>query len=142
MQHSAGLLIVSGDRLLLLKRARSTGNGGTWGLPGGRLEFGESRYQGACRETAEEVARVPDHRVADRVCVPRNGRRYDVFICRARRRLRRRWVPDLNHEHTAFRWADLAWCRRNRDRLHPVVRALVEDRSSRRRIRAIARRPR
>lgn len=139
MRHSAGLLIISGDRLLLLKRARTAGNGGTWGLPGGRLDAGESRYEAACRETREELRKVPPHEVADAVTVRRGRRHYEVFICRARPRLARRWQPDLNPEHEAFRWADLSWCERNLDRLHPVVRHLVADETHRRRVRRAAR---
>lgn len=139
MQQSAGLLIISGGRLLLLKRAQTAGNGGTWGLPGGRLDNGESRYEAACRESREEMRRVPPHQVADALTVSRGRRRYDVFVCRARRRLQRAWRPDLNPEHVDYRWADLRWCRSNLEQLHPVVRELVADKDHRRRVRRVAR---
>lgn len=142
MRHSAGLLIISGDRMLLLKRAKTTGNGGTWGLPGGRLDQSEARYAGACRESTEELRQVPKHVVADSICVARGRRgrrRYDVFVCRARRKLVRAWKPTLNAEHLDYRWADLSWCRGHVDVLHPVVRALVEDRGHRQRLRRVTR---
>lgn len=34
----AGLFIVSGDMVMLLKRHPDSGNGGTWGLPGGNQD--------------------------------------------------------------------------------------------------------
>jgi len=49
-----GVLIHDGDRLLVMLRAGAHG-AGTWGLPGGHQEFGESPEQTAVRETAEET---------------------------------------------------------------------------------------
>ncbi|MCK4564457.1 MAG: NUDIX domain-containing protein [Verrucomicrobia bacterium] len=57
-----GVLVVFDDRILLGKRhedplkADSLLNGaGTWTMPGGKLEFGESFEDGACREVLEET---------------------------------------------------------------------------------------
>ncbi len=50
---TAGVAVVDDGRILLVKRA----DDGTWCLPGGRLEFGESAAAGAAREFAEETGR-------------------------------------------------------------------------------------
>ncbi|MFJ4833676.1 NUDIX hydrolase [Streptomyces sp. NPDC088747] len=43
-----------GDDVLLGRRINTFGHG-TWGLPGGHLEVGESLAEAACRELAEET---------------------------------------------------------------------------------------
>lgn len=54
-RDAAGCLIVAGDRVLLLQRsADSYPEPLKWGIPGGRLESGETPWQAAIRETLEE----------------------------------------------------------------------------------------
>jgi 8-oxo-dGTP pyrophosphatase MutT (NUDIX family) len=53
---AAGLLVLRGDSVLLQHRAQWSHEGGTWGVPGGALDAGESALQGALREAAEEAA--------------------------------------------------------------------------------------
>jgi ADP-ribose pyrophosphatase YjhB (NUDIX family) len=47
--------IFQGDRVLLVRRARSPGKG-FYSLPGGRVEYGESLHQALAREVDEETA--------------------------------------------------------------------------------------
>jgi 8-oxo-dGTP diphosphatase len=53
-QVGVGVLITKDDRVLLMKRKNSHGDG-TWSAPGGHLEYGELTEQCAIREAQEEV---------------------------------------------------------------------------------------
>lgn len=138
-KRSAGLLVVAGKRILLLRRSRRSGNGGTWGLPGGQLDRREPVYAAAVRESIEELAGLPRHAVVGHAAVQRRARRYEVLACRVPRDTRRAWAPTLNHEHDDWRWVTRSWCREHRHRLHPVVRALVDDPAGRRWLRDMVR---
>ncbi len=56
-RHGAGILFTNGKRALLLRRAEKVGKG-TWGIPGGRAEFGEEPIETAKRESKEEIGQV------------------------------------------------------------------------------------
>ena len=52
-----GAVAVAGDRLLLVRRGREPGRG-SWSVPGGRVEAGESLADAVVRELAEETGVV------------------------------------------------------------------------------------
>jgi 8-oxo-dGTP pyrophosphatase MutT (NUDIX family) len=56
---AAGLLVRSGDLVLLQHRALWSHHGGTWGLLGGARHRGESAAAAAAREAAEEAGLDP-----------------------------------------------------------------------------------
>jgi 8-oxo-dGTP diphosphatase len=53
---AAGLLLADGGTVLLQLRARWAHQGGTWSIPGGARERGESSVAAALREAREEMA--------------------------------------------------------------------------------------
>lgn len=56
---AAGVLVrhrdTDGDWYFLARRSEYTHRGGSWGIPGGALDYGEEPLAGALREFAEEV---------------------------------------------------------------------------------------
>ncbi|MGB0100986.1 MAG: NUDIX hydrolase [Nocardioides sp.] len=52
---AAGLLVADGGRLLLQLRAGWAHQGGTWSVPGGARERGETAVEAALREAHEEL---------------------------------------------------------------------------------------
>lgn len=52
-------IFVLRDGRLLLGKRKGFGEG-TWGLPGGNMEFGETMLEGASRELAEETGLIAD----------------------------------------------------------------------------------
>jgi ADP-ribose pyrophosphatase YjhB (NUDIX family) len=54
VQATTGVVVVEEGRILLVRRA----DDGSWCLPGGRLEVGESLRAGAAREFTEETGRA------------------------------------------------------------------------------------
>ena len=50
-----GAVVLNGHRVLLVQRGRDPGKG-TWGLPGGVLELGETLAEGLRREVMEECS--------------------------------------------------------------------------------------
>jgi 8-oxo-dGTP diphosphatase len=56
---AAGLLVAERGTVLLQLRARWSHQGGTWSIPGGARERGESAVEAALREAREEMAIDP-----------------------------------------------------------------------------------
>ena len=76
-KQSAGVLLISGRRFLLLERAAGTRNAGLWDLPGGQQSGDESGYATAAREAVEELLELPEHRIVGAIAVQRGARRWD-----------------------------------------------------------------
>ncbi len=52
--HVGLAVIIMRDGTVLMGKRRGNHGGGTWSLPGGHLEYGETPEQGALREISEE----------------------------------------------------------------------------------------
>lgn len=103
-QLAVSAAIFRDSRILLVRRARSPGNG-LFSLPGGRVEFGESLHTALHREVDEETGlKIEIIGLAGwREVLPGNtgGGHYLILSFAAR------WAsgePVLNDEHDDFRW--------------------------------------
>lgn len=103
-RQAAGLLLFSGDRVLLTLRSEEVLEPGTWGVPGGAIHDDETPYDGALREAQEELGAIPPHVVFGEVVYEDGSFRYTTFLARMRRKDAKDWKPRLNWENDDARW--------------------------------------
>jgi ADP-ribose pyrophosphatase YjhB (NUDIX family) len=75
----------------------------TWGLPGGRMEPGETMIEAMTRECREELGSMPDYIKLvplEKFTTADQHFAYHTFFCS----VAREFVPQLNHEHTGWTW--------------------------------------
>jgi ADP-ribose pyrophosphatase YjhB (NUDIX family) len=100
---AAGVLFYakSTGKFLFLKR-RTTRTAGAWGIPGGKINEGETLAEGITRECVEEMGMMP----AGARLIPlhqfvHNNFTYHTFCCV----LADEFEPTLNTEHSAHLWS-------------------------------------
>ncbi len=100
-----GVIVYDGDRVLLMKRQNSHGDG-TWSPPGGHLEYSESPQQCAMREVAEEVGVTiaePTFYTITNDIFEREGKHYVTLWMRGR------YVSGEPHIHSAREMSQVGW---------------------------------
>ena len=102
--NAVGVLFyaVSTNRYLYLMRDDPK-HPDTWGLPGGRVEQGETLMQAIVRECTEELGAMPDYiRLVplEKFTTADQHFAYHTFFCS----VGQEFVPVLNHEHTGWAW--------------------------------------
>jgi 8-oxo-dGTP pyrophosphatase MutT (NUDIX family) len=78
---------------------------GSWGLPGGKIEAGESLRDAMFRECREELGFVPDFMrliPIEKFTTVDGVFAYHTFYCS----VEKEFVPQLNHEHLGYAWID------------------------------------
>lgn len=76
---------------------------GTWALPGGKIETGETLLEGMKRECVEELGQFPQYQrlIPLEKFTSADGRfEYNTWICV----LDCEFIPALNDEHTGYAW--------------------------------------
>lgn len=76
---------------------------GTWGLPGGRVEPGETLMQAITRECTEELGMMPDYTKLvplEKFTTADLNFVYHTFFCT----VQQEFVPVLNDEHHGWAW--------------------------------------
>ena len=75
----------------------------TWGLPGGRMEPGETMIDSIKRECHEELGGMPEYiklMPLEKFTTVDQHFAYHTFFCS----VTTEFVPQLNHEHTGWAW--------------------------------------
>jgi ADP-ribose pyrophosphatase YjhB (NUDIX family) len=75
----------------------------TWGLPGGRMEPGETMIDSIKRECQEELGAMPEYIKLvplEKFTTADQHFAYHTFFCT----VSKEFVPQLNHEHTGWAW--------------------------------------
>jgi 8-oxo-dGTP pyrophosphatase MutT (NUDIX family) len=75
----------------------------TWGIPGGKVDEGETLLEGLVRECMEEIQYFPN----DAKLIPiqkfvNNTFTYHTFFCK----IDDEFIPVLNEEHVGYAWID------------------------------------
>ena len=76
---------------------------GSWGLPGGKIESGESMLDAVTRECQEELGMIPAYQKLipiEKFTSNDNNFNYHTFFCA----VAQEFVPKLNHEHIGYAW--------------------------------------
>ena len=100
--ESAGVFFYSKQtqRFLYLLRTDAK-NPGNWGIPGGKIDKGETLLEGIVRECEEEIGYFPE----DGKLVPiqkfiNHSFTYHTFFCE----VTDEFIPVLNEEHCGYAW--------------------------------------
>ena len=125
MIRASGILFLCGNSALFLRRGASSDQPGTWCLPGGCIEQGETAEAAAAREAYEEVGyrvkpeqlrpwtRTVNSLAAPEVVLPEGGDPastvpdevdFETFLVR----LSEPFTPHLSDEHDGYAWAPVA----------------------------------
>lgn len=76
---------------------------GTWGLPGGKVDAGETLIQAIYRECTEEIGYMPDYQrlvPIEKFTSADSGFVYHTFFCTVGEEFK----PVLNEEHVGWAW--------------------------------------
>lgn len=77
----------------------------TWGLPGGKVEAGETLLEGMKRECVEELGSLPNYKKLiplEKFTSADGAFEYYTWVCT----IDQEFIPVLNHEHLGYAWID------------------------------------
>ena len=105
----AGVAFVTDDgRILLLKRSPSVDQGGTWGIPGGALQAGETDpWKAAVQEVKEETGLSVQGKRRGKYVFKKGKFTFTTFIIEVTADVADRMRPRLDWENTDWGWFDM-----------------------------------
>lgn len=100
---SAGIFFYASNTQRFLYLLRNDRNSSNWGIPGGKVEDGETLYEGIERECLEEVGFFPNEpKLVPIQKFVNNSFTYHTFFCM----LSEEFMPTLNEEHCGYAWVE------------------------------------
>jgi 8-oxo-dGTP pyrophosphatase MutT (NUDIX family) len=101
--------VEAAEKLLLLKRGPNESEGGTWGVPAGKIEGNETPDEAAVRELFEETGiaiGVMDLQAFGKLYIRKP---HVAYVCHLFRiSMRKAPLINLSDEHTDYKWVSLA----------------------------------
>lgn len=95
---------------------------GLWGLPGGRVEPGETDFEAATREGVEELWSLPPMEIIGESSTKTGEFTYTAFHAVMLWATAEAWEPVLNWEHDDWGWFSTKKLPKN---THPGVKAVL-----------------
>ena len=118
-RKGAGIFFTDGKKVLLLKRSEKGDNFGTWCLPGGKVEQGETFIDAARREAKEECGKVKGQRFED--IKEKDGlHEWVTFFFK----IEKPFKCKLSNEHSNWKWVDIE--KMEKMNLHPKVKESLD----------------
>ena len=111
MNKGAGIFFTDGQKVLLLKRSEKGKNYGTWCLPGGHIEKGESPIEAAKRESKEECGKVKGIEFDSN-----KEQNWTTFFFK----INKPFSCKMSAEHSNYKWADISEL--EKIKLHPKLK--------------------
>lgn len=100
---SAGIFFYASNTQRFLYLLRNDKNSSNWGIPGGKVEDGETLFEGVERECMEEIGFFPiDAKLIPIQKFVNNTFTYHTFFCK----IDDEFIPVLNEEHCGYAWTD------------------------------------
>lgn len=105
-RQGAGFLFARDGQVFLTHRSVGVNEPHTWGVPGGKVDFGEDALTAAAREVFEELGSLPAYKVVDEVVYNDGDFTYTTFVAEV---LDDEWPVELrlNWENDAAGWFNL-----------------------------------
>lgn len=126
-RRAAGILIKRTDinHFLLVLRSESVMDPNVLGIPGGRIEPGESPEEAALSESEEELGPLPPMKFIDQDEYVSGEFSYTTFLAYMDGKDAEPWKPELNWENVVWLWITLEDLR-GISEVHPNVRRLLK----------------
>lgn len=131
-KKASGVLLTTGEHILLLLRSKEVTEGGTWGIPGGAIDRRETAEQAAKRELWEETGlRLQDYNIIGNTIFKDedDGFTYTTFIIKVPKEYMDMEInlnSDGYQENDAYEWVDQDWLEDNAQNLHSGVMYTLE----------------
>jgi 8-oxo-dGTP pyrophosphatase MutT (NUDIX family) len=127
-KKASGVLLTTGERVLLLLRSEKVTEGRTWGIPGGAIDGRETPLNSAIRELKEECGLSLDkYDVIDKTIYQddEDGFKYTTFIIKVTDEFESKPII-LDWENDDYKWVDQDWLEDNTNQLHSGIMYTLE----------------